>query len=88
MPSVSGQSKGERKLFQNLFGLLDKELLLDSWKDLNKNAAWGVDKVSTQQYAEDLEGNVERLLERVKGERYRAKLVRRQYIPKPNGKLM
>jgi RNA-directed DNA polymerase len=73
--------------FQNLYGMIDKALLLDSWKDLNKKAASGVDKVSAQEYAQDLEDNIERLVERLKEKKYRAKLVRRQYIPKMNGKL-
>lgn len=73
--------------FQNLFGLIDKEWLLDSWKHLNKNAAWGVDEISAREYEQDLEGNVERLVERLKERRYRARLVRRRYIPKANGKL-
>jgi group II intron reverse transcriptase/maturase len=73
--------------FQNLYGMIDKDLLLDSWKDLNKKAAFGVDRVSARDYERDLEGNIERLIERLKEKRYRAKLVRRQYIPKLNGKL-
>ena len=34
-----------------------------------------------------LESNIRNLVERLKGQRYRAKLVRRRYIPKPNGKM-
>ena len=72
--------------FQNLFGMLNKEMLLDSWKYLNKRAALGVDKVSAWEYEQDLEGNIDRLVERLKRRRYRAKLVRRHYVLKPNGK--
>lgn len=88
LQGIANKAKAEPKhRFQNLFGMIDKEMLLDSWKYLNKNAALGVDKVSAREYEHDLEGNVERLVERIKGKRYRAKLVRRQYIPKANGKL-
>ena len=37
-------------------------------------------------YAENLQANVEALVERLKSKRYRAKLVRRRYIPKDGGK--
>ena len=88
LQGIANKAKADvRHRFQNLFGRLDKEMLLDSWKHLNKNAAWGVDKVSAQEYEQDLEGNIERLVERLKSRRYRAKLVRRQYIPKIGGKL-
>jgi group II intron reverse transcriptase/maturase len=56
------------------------------WGDLNKKAASGVDGVSAAAYAENLQANVEALVQRLKANRYRAKLVRRQYIPKENGK--
>ena len=73
--------------FENLFGMLNVENALDSWKLLNKKAAYGVDKVSAQEYEENLQANVEELIKQVKEKRYRAKLIRRQYIPKANGKL-
>ena len=56
------------------------------WQDLNKDAASGVDGLTAAQYAADLDGNITDLAERVKAGRYRAKLVRRVYIPKENGK--
>lgn len=88
LQAIANKAGTDRKhRFQNLFGLIDKELLLDSWKDLNKNAAWGVDKVSAREYEQDLVGNIDCLIDRLKRRSYRAKLVRRQYIPKANGKL-
>ena len=65
--------------------MIDTEMLLYCWGDLNKDAASGVDKVSAAQYAENLHANVEALVEKLKRKRYRAKLVRRSYIPKENG---
>jgi RNA-directed DNA polymerase len=88
LQGIANKAKADPKhRFQDLFGMIDKEMLLDSWKYLNKNAARGVDKVSAQEYEQNLVGNVECLVERLKEKRYRAKLVRRQYIPKANGKL-
>jgi RNA-directed DNA polymerase len=76
----------KRHRFQNLYRCLDEELLHDAWRGLNKSAAGGVDEVTAQAYEADLHGNIRRLVERLKTKRYRAKLVRRVYIPKENGK--
>jgi len=72
--------------FRDLYRCLNEELIYHAWKSLNKRAASGVDKVTADAYAEDLHGNIQRLVERLKTKRYRAKLVRRVYIPKENGK--
>src|SRR4030067_494868 len=66
--------------------MMDSEMLLYCWGDLNQDAASGVHKVSAAQYAENLHANVAALVEKLKEKRYRAKLVRRSYIPKENGK--
>lgn len=71
--------------FQNLYRLLDAKLLYACWFDLNKSSASGVDKVTAAEYEQDLIGNIQRLAERLKAKKYRAKLVRRVYIPKDNG---
>ena len=76
----------KRHRFQNLYRMIDAELLLYCWGDLNQDAASGVDKVSAAEYAKDLHANVGALVEQLKKKRYRAKLVRRSYIPKENGK--
>ncbi len=68
--------------FRNLYHLLNVNLLGESWYDLNKDAASGVDDVTAEEYQEDLDNNLEDLTERLKTKRYRAKLVRRCYIPK------
>ena len=72
--------------FRNLFGEVNVELLTYCWQHLNKDAASGVDGLTAETYAANLEGNLADLAERVKAGRYRAKYVRRVYIPKENGK--
>ena len=72
--------------FQNLYRCLDVKLLTDCWRGLNKKAASGVDKVTVEMYAENLHRNIRDLVDRLKTKHYRAKLVRRCYIPKGNGK--
>jgi group II intron reverse transcriptase/maturase len=66
--------------------MIDAELLLWCWGDLNQDAASGVDQVSAAEYAKELHANVAALVEKLKKKRYRAKLVRRSYIPKEKGK--
>jgi group II intron reverse transcriptase/maturase len=72
--------------FQNLFGLLNEEMLMDSWRFIRKDAAFGIDRVSADKYEQNLEENIHQLVEDLKQKRYRAKLVLRRYIPKGNGK--
>ena len=73
--------------FGNLYEMLNEEFLLDSWRYIRKDAAYGVDRVSAEEYEENLGENIRQLVERLKRKSYRAKLVRRQYIPKGEGKL-
>jgi group II intron reverse transcriptase/maturase len=73
--------------FRNLYGLLNEEMLLDSWPLIRQDAALGVDRVSAQDYEQDLAVNVQDLVTRLKEKRYHAKLVRRCYIPKADGQL-
>lgn len=72
--------------FQDLYACVNADLLRHCWRDLNKRAASGVDRVTASEYAEDLDTRIEALAERLRLRKYRAKLVRRVYIPKENGK--
>lgn len=72
--------------FRNLFGMLNEEMLKDSWQYIRKNAASGVDRVSAKEYEQNLDENIHQLVEDLKRKRYRTKLVRRVLIPKENGK--
>jgi len=72
--------------FQDLYRMLDAGLLLQCWKEINKDSASGVDEVTAAEYGQELNGNIQNLVQRLKAKRYRAKLVRRVYIPKDNGK--
>jgi RNA-directed DNA polymerase len=71
--------------FGNLYELLNEAYLRECWQDIRKDAAYGVDHVSADAYERQLEENIRDLVERLKGKRYRAKLVQRHYIPKGNG---
>ncbi|MCP4198284.1 MAG: group II intron reverse transcriptase/maturase, partial [Proteobacteria bacterium] len=73
--------------FQNLFKMPDEQCLKETFGRLNKKSAPGIDRVTIREYGENLEENVRDLVGRVKRGGYRAKLIRRKYIPKANGKL-
>lgn len=77
----------KRYRFQNLSVLLTEENLSDTWKLMNRKAAPGVDRIDARMYGGNLDGNLHSLVERLKAGSYRAKLVKRVYIPKTNGKL-
>jgi len=62
-------------------------MLYRCWQRIRKNAAYGVDKVSAEEYGKHLTGNIRQLVERLKRKSYRARLIRRHYIPKGNGKM-
>jgi RNA-directed DNA polymerase len=73
--------------FRNLFGLLTTGFLFWCWEFINKKASAGVDRIDARMYEDHLIGNIEQLVEQVKGKTYRTKLVLRKYIPKLGGKL-
>ena len=84
---IANKAKVDRKhRFQDLYRCLNAAFLHACWKDLNKDAASGVDEVTARAYGQDLAANIQALTRRLKTKRYRAKLVRRCYIPKENGK--
>jgi RNA-directed DNA polymerase len=80
-------AKGKGHRFGNLYGLLDENFLKWCFWQLKRDAAPGVDRVDFYEYRENLDENIANLVKRLKQKNYRAKLVRRQYIPKINGKL-
>jgi retron-type reverse transcriptase len=83
---IATKAKADKQhRFRALYRCLNVELLRECWGDLNKDAASGVDGVTWQAYAENLQANVEAVVERLKKKRYRAKLIRRRDMPKGNG---
>jgi retron-type reverse transcriptase len=78
--------KNKHHRFTDLYRWLNRDVLRWSFFCLRKDAASGVDGVTFQEYARDLETNLENLEGRLKRKAYRARLVRRKYIPKGNGK--
>jgi retron-type reverse transcriptase len=73
--------------FGDLYRWLNRDVLRLCFYRLRKDAASGVDRVSFEDYERNLEANLTDLEERLKRKAYRARLVRRKYIPKGKGKL-
>jgi len=67
--------------------MINQDALRLCFYRLRKDAASGVDKVTFQDYEKHLEENLADLAGRLRRKAYRARLVRRKYIPKGNGKL-
>ncbi len=78
------QRKKER--FTALLHHVTVDLLRESFHALKRNAAAGVDGMTWQYFEAGLEENLLRLHTQVQSGAYRALPVRRQYIPKPDGK--
>jgi hypothetical protein len=72
--------------FGDWYRWLNQDVLRRCFFRLRKDAASGVDGVTFQAYEKNLEANLEDLVARLKCKAYRARLVRRKYIPKGPGK--
>jgi group II intron reverse transcriptase/maturase len=68
--------------FTSLAYLMDIDWLKEAYRRTRKDRAVGVDGVTAAEYEQDLEGNLQRLLDRAKSGTYRAPPVRRVHIPK------
>lgn len=67
---------------------IDVEWMREAYRRTRKDGAAGVDGVTAEEYAANLDANLESLLKRAKaGDPYRAPPVRRAYIPKNDGSL-
>lgn len=73
--------------FNNLLHHLTVPLLTRAYRALRKAAAPGVDGLDWEAYGADLTGRLVRLQQAVQSGRYRAQPVRRQWIPKPDGRM-
>jgi group II intron reverse transcriptase/maturase len=71
--------------FTSLAHLLTEDFLKGCYRELNHQAAAGIDQVSYESYGEDLDRNIADLVKRLKEKRYRAYDIRRAWIPKPDG---
>jgi len=76
----------KKERFTALLHHMSVDLLRDAYFWLKRNAAPGVDGVTWQEYAQDLEANLVDLHARIHRGAYRALPSRRKYIAKPDGR--
>ena len=69
--------------FTSLYHLMNEELLRGCFKRLRKDAAAGIDEMTKDMYAENLDANLSELIDRLHRMAYIPQPVRRKYIPKP-----
>jgi group II intron reverse transcriptase/maturase len=62
---------------------MNEELLRECFQRLREDAAAGIDNVTKEEYAENLDANLSNLIERLHRMAYIPQPVRRKYIPKP-----
>lgn len=81
---ITAKAKADRKLrFTSLAHLMTPEFLKETWRQMNRKAASGVDGETAKEFEKDLDRRVESLCARVRAGKYVAPPVRRVYIPKP-----
>lgn len=79
---------GDKKLrFTSLWHhVYNIERLREEYYNIKRQASAGVDDQTWQEYGQDLEGNLQDLSSRLRRGAYRARPVKRVYIPKPDGR--
>jgi hypothetical protein len=85
---VKGVDRAQREpegRFHSLAHLIDIAALERAFHRQRADAAVGVDRVTKEQYGQNLETNLQELHARLKGKRYRHQPIRRVHIPKGQG---
>lgn len=81
---IAEKAKQDKQLkFSSLIHHVNVENLAECYQDLKRNRACGIDRVTVDEYGENLTENLEKLVVSLKAKSYRPKPVRRVYIPKP-----
>ena len=73
-------------IFTSIGHLINKELLKECHEKMDGDKAVGVDGITKEEYARNLEENLDKLVERLKRKSYKPQPARRVEIPKDNGK--
>jgi len=80
---IAGLAKQSPQMaFTSLAYLMDIDWLKEAYRRTRKDGAVGVDGMTADEYEQNLEGNLQRLLDRAKSGTYQAPPVRRVRIPK------
>lgn len=88
LDQIAKKAKSDPKVrFTSLAHLLTPEFLIETWKQMNRRGASGIDGETTKEFEQDLDTRVQELCERLKRGAYRAPPVRRVEISKGPGKV-
>lgn len=88
LSQITRKAKWDRKVrFTSLAHLLTPEFLKETWGQMNRRAAGGIDRESCEQFESELEQRVQEIHQQLRAGTYRAPLVRRVEIPKGPGKV-
>ena len=86
LQQIAEQAKHDpARKFLTLAHLMDVDWLREAYRLTRKDGAEGIDQVTAQEYAANLEANLADLHERLSSGRYYAPPVRRTYVPKEDG---
>src|SRR4030042_2178464 len=81
---IAEKARKEPKFqFTSLYHLMNEELLRGCFAELKGGKAAGIDQVTKEEYAGELDSNLKQLVERLHRMAYIPQPVRRKYIPKP-----
>jgi group II intron reverse transcriptase/maturase len=84
---IAVKAKQEPKAcFTSLAHLLTPVFLMETWRQLNRKGASGIDGETIEEFETNLEARIEDLCQRLRAGQYRAPPVRRVDIPKGEGK--
>lgn len=85
---IRDKARADKELkFTNLMhNIYSEEALFKAFRSLDKNASAGIDEVTWQSYEENLVENLRDLSGRLSRGGYRARPVKRVFIPKPDGR--
>ena len=74
-------------VFTSIGHLINKELLKSCHEKMDGTKAVGIDGITKEEYAKNLDANLQNLVNRLKNKSYKPKPARRVEIPKDNGKM-
>ena len=75
------------EIFTSIYHLINKELLMECFNEIDSSKATGIDKVTKDMYYANLNDNLDKLVEKLKTMSFRPSPARQVNIPTANGKL-
>lgn len=84
LKQIATKAQQDNKLkFSALIHHINEENLAQCYRELKRNKACGIDKMTVETYGTDLKKNLKQLVTSLKTKQYQPQPVRRVYIPKP-----